>query len=61
MCAHRSQTESLFSTYSQFASTSNVSPKPSEEEQKAQSQIQELLEKVRIWLSKPQAYEQKVG
>jgi len=40
-----SQTESLFHTYSQFASTPNLPPKPSEDEQRAEAQIQDLLDK----------------
>ncbi|KAL9582388.1 MAG: hypothetical protein Q9212_003330 [Teloschistes hypoglaucus] len=40
------QTDTLFHTYSRFASASNIPPKPSEEETKTESQIQELLEKV---------------
>ncbi|KAL8947155.1 MAG: hypothetical protein Q9222_006538, partial [Ikaeria aurantiellina] len=40
-----SQTDTLFHTYSRFASTPNISPKPTEEETKTESQIQELLEK----------------
>jgi Golgi SNAP receptor complex protein 1 len=40
------QTESLFHTYSQFASTPNLPPKPSEDEQRAEAQIQDLLDKV---------------
>lgn len=38
------QTENLFHTYSQFASTSTLPPKPSEEEIRLENQIQELLE-----------------
>lgn len=40
-----SQTESLFHTYSQFASMTNIPPKPTEEELRAESQIRELLDK----------------
>lgn len=40
-----SQSESLFHTYSQYASTANLPEKPSEEEQKNESEIQELFEK----------------
>ncbi|KAG8533275.1 uncharacterized protein KY384_002058 [Bacidia gigantensis] len=43
--ALESQTENLFHTYSQFSSTSKIPPRPSEEEQKTESQIEELLEK----------------
>ncbi|KAI4203806.1 MAG: hypothetical protein LQ350_001632 [Teloschistes chrysophthalmus] len=39
------QTDTLFHTYSRFASASNIPPKPSEEETKTESQIQDLLEK----------------
>lgn len=42
------QTESLFHTYSQFASTSNLPQKPSEEEQRTEAQIQDLLDKVSL-------------
>jgi golgi SNAP receptor complex member 1 len=41
------QTESLFHTYSQFASTPNLPPKPSEDEQRTEGQIQDLLDRVR--------------
>lgn len=40
------QTESLFHTYSQYASMTNIPPKPTDEEQRTESQIRELLEKV---------------
>ncbi|PCH03303.1 Golgi SNAP receptor complex, subunit 1 [Penicillium occitanis (nom. inval.)] len=39
------QTETLFHTYSQYASMSQLPPKPSEEEQRVEGQIQSLLEK----------------
>ncbi|KAL9127858.1 MAG: hypothetical protein Q9217_003349 [Psora testacea] len=39
------QTDLLFHTYSQFSSTSNISPTPAEDERKAEAQIQEILEK----------------
>ncbi|KAL8719901.1 MAG: hypothetical protein Q9225_003160 [Loekoesia sp. 1 TL-2023] len=39
------QTDTLFHTYSRFASTPNLPPTPTEEETKTESQIQELLEK----------------
>ncbi|KAL8898511.1 MAG: hypothetical protein Q9207_006666 [Kuettlingeria erythrocarpa] len=39
------QTDTLFHTYSRFSSASNIPPKPTEEETKTESQIQELLEK----------------
>ena len=43
-----SQTDSLFHTYSQYAASSHLPPKPSEEEQKTEKQILELLEKVNL-------------
>ncbi|KAL2785043.1 hypothetical protein BJX66DRAFT_315615 [Aspergillus keveii] len=39
------QTESLFHTYSQFASMTKLPPQPSEDETRTESQIKELLEK----------------
>ncbi|KAL8970205.1 MAG: hypothetical protein Q9197_003936 [Variospora fuerteventurae] len=39
------QTDTLFHTYSRFASAPNLPPKPTEEETKTETQIQELLEK----------------
>ncbi|KAF3393119.1 Golgi SNAP receptor complex member 1 [Talaromyces pinophilus] len=39
------QTETLFHTYSQYASMSQLPPKPSEEEQRVEGQIQSLLGK----------------
>jgi hypothetical protein len=42
------QTESFFHTYSQFASTPNLPQKPSEEEQRTEAQIQDLLDKVSL-------------
>ncbi|KAF2088747.1 V-snare-domain-containing protein [Saccharata proteae CBS 121410] len=39
------QTESLFHTYSQYASMSNIPQKPSEEETRTESQLRDLLEK----------------
>ncbi|CRG85080.1 golgi SNAP receptor complex member 1 [Talaromyces islandicus] len=39
------QTESLFHTYSQYASMSQLPAKPSEEQQRVEDQIRELLEK----------------
>ncbi|KAL9007411.1 MAG: hypothetical protein Q9180_009663, partial [Flavoplaca navasiana] len=38
-------TDTLFHTYSRFASTPNIPPKPTEEEKNTESQIQTLLEK----------------
>ncbi|KAL8986943.1 MAG: hypothetical protein Q9177_003808 [Variospora cf. flavescens] len=40
-----SQTDTLFHAYSRFASAPNLPPKPTEEETKTETQIQELLEK----------------
>ncbi|KAF7503360.1 hypothetical protein GJ744_003924 [Endocarpon pusillum] len=40
-----SQTETLFHKYSQYAAMSNLPQKPSEEEQRTETQIQELLDK----------------
>ncbi|KIV88880.1 hypothetical protein PV10_08513 [Exophiala mesophila] len=40
-----SQTETLFHTYSQYVSAPNLPPKPSPEEQRIESEIEELLEK----------------
>jgi hypothetical protein len=42
------QTETLFHKYSQYASMSNLPQKPSEEEQRTEAQIQELLDKVTL-------------
>jgi Golgi SNAP receptor complex protein 1 len=39
------QTETLFHTYSQFSASSTISPKPTEEELRTESQIRELLDK----------------
>ncbi|KAL8799376.1 MAG: hypothetical protein Q9182_005948 [Xanthomendoza sp. 2 TL-2023] len=39
------QTDTLFHTYSRFASAPNIPPKPTEEEIRTETQIQELLEK----------------
>ncbi|KAB2101213.1 hypothetical protein AG0111_0g10205 [Alternaria gaisen] len=38
------QTETLFHTYSQFGSTSNIPAKPSEEELRVETRLQEILE-----------------
>ncbi|KAF2221186.1 hypothetical protein BDZ85DRAFT_202412 [Elsinoe ampelina] len=43
--ALETQTENLFHTYSQFSSSTTISPKPSDEETRTESQIEELLEK----------------
>ncbi|KAL3420915.1 vesicle transport v-snare protein [Phlyctema vagabunda] len=39
------QTETLFHTYSQFSTVSNIPPKPTEDERKTESKLQEILEK----------------
>ncbi|KAM7190345.1 hypothetical protein V8F20_009740 [Naviculisporaceae sp. PSN 640] len=39
------QTETLFHTYSQFSSRSNIPPKPTEEEKNTETKLQELLDK----------------
>lgn len=44
--ANNSQTDTLFHKYSQFSS-SNIAPKRSEDEGQTESQLRELLEKVR--------------
>ena len=41
-----SQTDTLFHTYSQFASLQNVPAKPTEDEQRVEAQLQDMLEKV---------------
>ena len=44
------QTESLFHTYSQFASKADLPSKPSDEEQHVEKELNEILEKVRaVW------------
>ncbi|KAF2120786.1 hypothetical protein BDV96DRAFT_609884 [Lophiotrema nucula] len=43
--ALETQTETLFHTYSQYASMTNIPIKPSEEEKRSESQLQEVLEK----------------
>ncbi|KAI1501757.1 V-snare-domain-containing protein [Biscogniauxia marginata] len=40
-----SQTESLFHTYSQFSTVSNIPPKPSKEERETEAKLEEILEK----------------
>lgn len=45
------QTETLFHTYSQFASVPNIPAKPSEDERDTESKLQEILEKVSFLLS----------
>ncbi|KAI9834588.1 MAG: hypothetical protein M1819_002964 [Sarea resinae] len=39
------QTETLFHTYSQFASLSNVPPKPTEEELRVEAELKDILER----------------
>ncbi|KAK5134152.1 hypothetical protein LTR08_006927 [Meristemomyces frigidus] len=43
--AQESQTEALFHTYAQFASQTDIAPKPSEEEQRTEEQLNEILDK----------------
>jgi len=45
--AQETQTEALFHTYAQFASTTEIDPKPSDEERRTEEQLNEILEKVR--------------
>ncbi|GAW22942.1 hypothetical protein ANO14919_124890 [Xylariales sp. No.14919] len=40
-----SQTESLFHTYSQYSTISNIPPKPSKEERETEAKLEELLKK----------------
>ncbi|KAI1489737.1 V-snare-domain-containing protein [Biscogniauxia mediterranea] len=40
-----SQTESLFHTYSQYSTLSNIPPKPSKEERETEAKLEEILEK----------------
>ncbi|KAI9797613.1 MAG: hypothetical protein M1833_005396 [Piccolia ochrophora] len=40
-----SQTETLFHTYSQYASTANIPQKPTDDEQRVETQLQDILEK----------------
>ncbi|KAK0257905.1 protein transport protein gos1 [Friedmanniomyces endolithicus] len=44
--AQETQTEALFHTYAQFASTTDIDPEPSDEEQRTEEQLNEILEKV---------------
>jgi hypothetical protein len=44
--ANSPQTESLFNTYSQYARSSTLPPKPTEEELRTESEIKELLSQV---------------
>lgn len=41
------QTETLFHTYSQFSTVSDIPAKPTEEERTTEAKLQDLLEKVR--------------
>ncbi|KMU72988.1 v-SNARE [Coccidioides immitis RMSCC 3703] len=41
------QTESLFHTYAQYASAAQIPAQPSEEEQRIEVQLKDLLERVR--------------
>lgn len=40
------KTESLFHTYSQYASVTSIEPTPSEDEQQTEDKLNEILEKV---------------
>ena len=40
------QTESLFYTYAQFGSKTDLEPKPSDDEAKTEAQLNEILDKV---------------
>jgi Golgi SNAP receptor complex protein 1 len=42
------QTEALFHTYSQYASMTQIPKKPTEEEQRTEAQLQDILEKVQM-------------
>jgi len=41
------QTETLFHTYSQFASAASIPAKPTEDEIQTEAKLQDILEKVR--------------
>ncbi|KAK5164823.1 protein transport protein gos1 [Saxophila tyrrhenica] len=43
--AQETQTEALFHTYAQYASQTDIAPKPSEDEQRTEEQLNEILEK----------------
>ncbi|KAK3698479.1 protein transport protein gos1 [Vermiconidia calcicola] len=43
--AQETQTESLFHTYSQYAAQSDLPPKPSDDEQRTEEQLNDILEK----------------
>ena len=40
------KTEALFHTYAQFASKTDIEPKPNDEERRTEEQLHEILEKV---------------
>lgn len=40
------QTETLFHTYSQYASVTNIPPKPTEDETRTEAQLEDILERV---------------
>ena len=42
----RFKTESLFHTYAQFGSKTDLEPKPSDDEAKTEAQLNEILDKV---------------
>ena len=42
----RLKTESLFHTYAQFGSKTDLEPKPSDDEAKTEAQLNEILDKV---------------
>jgi len=43
--AQETQTESLFHTYAQFGSKTDLEPKPSDDEAKTEAQLNEILDK----------------
>ena len=49
------QTESLFHTYSQYASMAQIPTKPSDEEQRTEAQLQDILERVAPSSPRPSA------
>lgn len=44
--AQETQTESLFHTYAQFASKTDLDPQPTDDERRTDEQLNEILEKV---------------
>lgn len=44
--AQETQTETLFHTYAQYASKTDIEPQPSEDEQRTGEQLNDILEKV---------------